>query len=62
MLSSPATALAQILVAALLAFPATSALAVESPWVKTDKADIRLISAGAPGLSLIHISEPRDRS
>ena len=49
MLSSPATALAQILVAALLAFPATSALAVESPWVKTDKADIRLISAGASG-------------
>jgi DsbC/DsbD-like thiol-disulfide interchange protein len=49
MLSRPGALIAQILLIAPLALPAASALALESPWAKADKSEVRLISAGAAG-------------
>lgn len=49
MFSGRHPSLTQFLAAALVALLAASATAAESPWVKSDKAEVRLISAGAPG-------------
>lgn len=46
MLSSPHSLAERLLLASTLMFPATASGALESPWVNTDKAEVRLLAAG----------------
>jgi len=47
MFSRSGALLAQFLLTALFALPAATVLALESPWAKADKSEVRLISAGS---------------